>query len=393
MRKKKIIFLSHSSNLFGAEASLFTLAKTLDPGKYEKLVICPGKGMLVEELAKAGIPHMVIPMTNWVSPVSHWSRARLLNVSRLSNVLIAREIKRVDRVVKEFDCEALVSNTVTINHGALISAENGIPHIWYIHELLSEGSLWFDKISHVRKIIDFVVKNSDRLVFCSNITYKAFIDNSDAKMAQVISEKKHILFPLSDPIPVPGPTEKSRGNEHRISVVGAISPYKGQMDVLEAFINIRKNIPGWVLEFAGPVINNRYYSELKKTINKNDMKKQVKFRGFQPDIYTYLSGVDILVVPSWVETFGKTALDAMLSGVPVIISKNSGICELLEDRINAVFIDIKSPVNISAAIMELVRDDQLRDTVRDNGYKRAVEISNIDLQRIKFEEILIKSGV
>ncbi len=73
------------------------------------------------------------------------------------------------------------------------------------------------------------------------------------------------------------------------------------------------------------------------------ISSNVKFLGYVPEgeqskIYKV---ADVYVMPSTSEPFGITALEAMSSGVPVIVSKTSGVAEVAKSAIKVDFWDIK----------------------------------------------------
>jgi glycosyltransferase involved in cell wall biosynthesis len=79
----------------------------------------------------------------------------------------------------------------------------------------------------------------------------------------------------------------------------------------------------------------------------------VRFLGYLSDedqqrIYKI---ADIYVMPSTSEPFGITALEAMSSGVPVIISKTSGVAEIVKSAIKVDFWDINAMAQKILAVL------------------------------------------
>lgn len=73
--------------------------------------------------------------------------------------------------------------------------------------------------------------------------------------------------------------------------------------------------------------------------------KNVTFTGFQEDVSRYYSIADLFVMPSVSEPFGLTALEAMACGTPVIVSRQSGVSEVLKNCFKVDFWDSSELAN------------------------------------------------
>lgn len=76
----------------------------------------------------------------------------------------------------------------------------------------------------------------------------------------------------------------------------------------------------------------------------------------------------VYVLPSVSEPFGITALEAITAGTPVIVSKNSGVAEILRNCLTVDFWDVDEMAN---KIIALLRYDALRNTIKENAKKEA----------------------
>jgi hypothetical protein len=89
------------------------------------------------------------------------------------------------------------------------------------------------------------------------------------------------------------------------------------------------------------------------------------FSGFVRDAQRekLLDRADIFVMPSLSEPFGLVALEAAERHTPVIVSKTSGVSEVLPSAIALDFWDIDG---MAKMIQELLQDDQLHTEVKNN---------------------------
>jgi len=74
----------------------------------------------------------------------------------------------------------------------------------------------------------------------------------------------------------------------------------------------------------------------KKLVKKYDVEKKVTFTGMVKDVKTYYALADIVVLPSFSEAFGMSILEGMACGLPVIVSANSGVSDLIEHNKNGL---------------------------------------------------------
>ena len=98
------------------------------------------------------------------------------------------------------------------------------------------------------------------------------------------------------------------------------------------------------------------------------------FTGFlnKEDVNRLLNLASVYVMPSVSEPFGLSALEAMKAEVPVIISKQSGVAEVLRNVIKVDFWDVEALAN---AIYGILQYDALAQNMRDSG---TVEVSTFD---------------
>jgi len=94
---------------------------------------------------------------------------------------------------------------------------------------------------------------------------------------------------------------------------------------------------------------------------------KVLFTGFLrgKDIQRVFSMADLYVMPSVSEPFGIAPLEAMSHRVPVLISRTSGVSEILVNALKCDFWDVNDMAN---KIVAVLRHPPLQNTLRDHGY-------------------------
>jgi glycosyltransferase involved in cell wall biosynthesis len=165
-----------------------------------------------------------------------------------------------------------------------------------------------------------------------------------------------------------------------LAVIGQISPHKGQSDAIRALATVREAHPDARLLLAGSVkfagratrFDNRAYREdLTRLAHRLGVADAALFLGERGDIAEILSAVDVLLVPSWYEPFGRVALEAMTMRVPVIATSVGGISEVIDDGVDGLVLPPRDPGAWARAIDELLSDGERRARMGARGRKKA----------------------
>lgn len=159
-----------------------------------------------------------------------------------------------------------------------------------------------------------------------------------ARLLQLVKTKVKTIYP---PIPVPTIDHKKRiefdvlltplAHTVRIGIAARLASEKGIEYLLEAIPIIEKQLEKKVtIIFAGPknpVGEERYIKKIAPLLKKYTEK--IRFLGSlsQEEIGAFYSLLDILVLPSTnsTEGFGMVQVEAMLTGVPVVVSNLPGV--------------------------------------------------------------------
>ena len=132
-------------------------------------------------------------------------------------------------------------------------------------------------------------------------------------------------------------------------LVARLDRIKGHDLALKALAMLRKQFPSIKLiivgngSFSGSKSGGLalpkavlWKKELEEIIREHDLKNSVIMTGYLPieEVPCLYSRMDALILPSYIEGFGLTALEAWQFKKPVIVSKGAGVSELVEDGLN-----------------------------------------------------------
>jgi glycosyltransferase involved in cell wall biosynthesis len=118
-----------------------------------------------------------------------------------------------------------------------------------------------------------------------------------------------------------------------VLTLGRLHPVKGLETLIEAFLDVALNEPfqAWRLVLAGDG-EAGYIARLQRLVQKRGGDGRVIFTGWLDgeDKNDALQGAAVLALPSHQESFGLAALEAMASGIPVLISECVGLAEAVQ---------------------------------------------------------------
>jgi D-inositol-3-phosphate glycosyltransferase len=105
-----------------------------------------------------------------------------------------------------------------------------------------------------------------------------------------------------------------------------------------------------------------YTDELRELVRRRGLDNDVTFLGPTPRarLAVLMRGAELMLVPSYSETFGLVALEANSSGVPVVASAAGGLREAIVHGETGQLMDSREPTDWARALTLLVTDDALR---------------------------------
>lgn len=124
------------------------------------------------------------------------------------------------------------------------------------------------------------------------------------------------------------------------------------------------------LRVIGPVSDLLYFNELKELVVSKGLSQNVTFEGSKPysELVEIYQNSELLLLPSYSESFGMVMTEAMSCGMPVIAIKNSGGAdEIIEDGIDGVLTD---KLNYNSKILEVLSNEQYYLNLRANAIRK-----------------------
>ena len=209
-------------------------------------------------------------------------------------------------------------------------------------------------------------------------------------------------------------------SDQRLLFVGRVSPEKGVHDLIDAFGQVAERYPNAKLDIVGPVgelpvdfiINlsdepevaqlaslyeESYEIQLRRLVPSH-LAEQVSFWGSVPHdkILKHYHNTDILINPSYSESFGMSLVEAMASEKPVVATRVGGMQEIVKEGETGLLVERGNISALAEAIIQLLADAELRQSMGKAGRKRVLSLFDWDQvaeSLIKHYEDVVRSEV
>ena len=188
---------------------------------------------------------------------------------------------------------------------------------------------------------------ADKIITVSNLTRYTVIEKYGIHPDKVVTVYNAVEpKELNPEIPF-----KKNKNEKIVTFLGRITMQKGPEYFIEAAYSVLQKIDNvrFVMAGSGDMMERmiRRAAELR-------ISDKFHFTGFLKgeDVFTMLRMSDLYVMPSVSEPFGISPLEAMQSNVPVLISYQSGVSEILKYAIKTNFWDIDAMADAMYGVLK-----------------------------------------
>lgn len=276
----------------------------------------------------------------------------------------------VSRLVREREFDIVHAHDWLTFRAALRAKQTlGCPIVLHVHSVERDRAGGTAGNPLCREIEGISFMMADRVVAVSQHTKDMIIADYDIPADKIEVVHNSIDPEMFEPLDNDNTYKylaamKAQG--YRVVVaVSRLTVQKGLPNLLHAAKEVVYRHPKTLFLIVG---SGEQYFELLSLAGDLGIAKNVLFTGFQRGKRwrdAYAIG-DLFVMPSISEPFGLTALEAIGYGTPSLISRQSGVSEVLQNALKVDFWDINEMANKITAVMQ---NDSLRDTLHYNSYQ------------------------
>lgn len=353
----RVLVVEHTATVGGAEQALLEVLVRETNRPEVELAYAGPVGDLSTQVAALGIPVFRLPAFEFSLNSDLTTVPRRL--VRLLQCVIG-----VRRAARTFGADVIYANTI---RAGLCSGTrlvgHGTPTVTHVHDCLPlnlRGRI-------IRRIVG---ATSDGLIANSAHTAQSFGIGSGRNDASVVYNLFDDRFLESAPDAAARfrQTLGIGSDAELIGVVAQITKWKGQDTAISAFAEVAQELPHAHLLIVGKVKfdkdggrfdNVAYERRLKSMVLELGLQERVHFLGELPDVRGVLEALDLLLMPSWEEPFGRAAVEAMAVGTPVFATSLGGPSEFIEDGVTGVLIDPRDVGSWTSAMLELFAEPEM----------------------------------
>lgn len=295
------------------------LLERLDRTRFNPTVVVPHPGALTRRLDELGVPHRAAAMGRL---------RRTLNPIRLLRYFVMwhRAVRQIAALIDELDID-LVHCNATIPHlfASPAARRKGVPCIWHVRDLSSPGG-WLDAMMTRDAAAIIAISGAVR----DSLHHPAL---AEAKTTVIHNGVDVDEFAPGDGTPVRAELGLD-GSTPLAGIVGQIVPWKGH----ERFLDVAAAVAGSVSDARFLVVGDDRFGDhpglvdrLKARAAELGLGDKVSFVGWRDDVVNVMNALDVLVVTSDSEPFGRVVVEAMACGKPVVSFRCGGPVEIIED--------------------------------------------------------------
>jgi glycosyltransferase involved in cell wall biosynthesis len=217
------------------------------------------------------------------------------------------------------------------------------------------GFLYDDKVKAEYALADY-------LIVASHFTKRTFVEVGH-------DPDRILVVPYGVELKRDGPTRPGVGRPFRIIYVGQITPGKGVHYLVQAFEELAlPDAELLLVGSAGPGM--RPFVERWVKTNPN-----IRAIGSVPhiELSNYYKRSSMFVLPSLSDSFPLVVGEAMASGLPVVVTENTGSIEMVREGIDGFVVPIRDVESLKRRIMLLYEDEERRREMGDSARSRVAE--------------------
>ncbi len=357
---KTVLYLTPSVRLLGARRSLLALATSLDPERWRPVVCGQSEGDLSEALAEHGIPFEVVKLGWWRK--GKYFLWRPFAISRLAALIRHTGADLVH-------CNEIYPNPYAIR--AVSSLRKG------------SGNVRIPIVTHMRlsvtprMIRNYDLYEADRMVVPSEEAGRDFdiwpdkakhlsVIHNGVDLEEFCRQRTRAEARQQIGIPPDGPL---------LGVIGQVGPRKAGDVVIAAMRKVVERLPEARLLFIGNPHRGQedFERDLRRASTAPELAGRVHFFSFTRDILPFYEALDLNLLVSRDEGFGRTIIEAGALGVPSVGSRIGGIPELIDHGKTGLLVDVEDVEGLSQAIGTLLSDPSLLKEMGESAFRRIAQ--------------------
>jgi glycosyltransferase involved in cell wall biosynthesis len=352
--KKNILYLSPSNRWLGARISLLLLLKKLDKTKFNPVIVCPSTdGPFANILEKEGFNVEYLRLWNWRKYKYFFHRAS--------------SVYKLRKLIRRHEIDLIHCNEFwTAPYAYWASIGLGIPIVSHVRLSMTP-----------KKIHDYYLGKMTRIICVCKALVEEFSAWPDYRK-RVVPIYNGVNLDEYNPMLLDKNSIRSTYNIPSdaivIGLVGQISKRKGQDQLINIAPELIKIFPSVRFLIVGDSREMEYEKDVHQMIKDNNLKDYFVFTGKLTDMPVIYKALDILVLPSLREGFGRVVVEAEAINIPVVVSNAGGLVEVVDHGNTGFIFKLEKKREMFEYLKKLCEDPSLREKMGIAGRERVINL-------------------
>jgi glycosyltransferase involved in cell wall biosynthesis len=362
-----VLYVNHTAEVSGGERSLLALLAAL-PAEVSPLVATP-PGALLDAVRRMGIA---------TSPIAGTAGSLRLHPLHTPQALaeMAAAARQVRRSARRHGADVVHANSIRAGIVISLARLARAARVVHVRDCLPPGPVTTATMRLIAARASTVVANS---------RYTAATVAAAAPGAHVEVVHNPVDLARFDPAAIDRGWARARlgeadGGRLLLGVVAQLSPWKGQDTAIEALrLLCREGIDARLLLIGSAKFvaratrfdNTAYLARLQALVAEAGLGDRVEFLGEREDVPELVRALDVLLLPSEEEPFGRALIEAMALEVPVVATSVGGPPEIIEDGREGVLLAPGRPEAWARVIREIAENPERARAMGRAGRLRA----------------------
>lgn len=346
--------------MLGANRSMVQLILELRDKGVDVAVLVPKfKGELISILQRENIKYY----QTWYKQIKDRPSVKAIIKYLLTPIGVYNALK----VLKGESFDIIHSNSSVISIGKWIAIVKGAKHVWHLREF---GDLDYG-------VVYPICSSWQRFMYTHTDAYIAISESIADHFKSVIDSSK--LYTIYNGVLPPINKDSAHMNDNiQFVMVGIIDEGKNQLMAIHAAkILLSRQISNFRLSIVGSLEDPSgkrllYASRLIKFVEDNNLEDNVVFRGYCENVPQLLSGMDVGLMLSKSEAFGRTTIEYMMQNLAVIATSGGANKEIVSDGRNGILLSENNEETLADAMQHLIENRDYLKLIASCGKEDAL---------------------
>jgi len=381
-KQPRAVFIQFTAKPSGSPISGLMVVDALREAGYEVHTVFAGMGELAEDYRRRCATVRELEHGRWLAG-GPWHRRfrRLLREFRAAN--------RFERLFEQIGPKLVYVNNLTGLAPALAARRRRIACVWHIRELFDDvgGEMhppWPGGRHRVRR---YLRSCASHIVAISRAVEQNVVDGCCRDKTTIIPNAVDDAFFAESRTPAEARQLFSLPPEQPlVGVPGTLRPVKGHEFFLEAAAQVAKAMPEVLFAITGDG-EPPYREKLSQRVNQLGLTNRIRFLGTVADMPAFYRACDVICIPSRSESFGRTAVEAMAVGTPVVATAVGGLAETIQNGHTGLLVTYGEPTLLAERLLHVLQDCEARRQLAHAALAVASKYSVLHYKQHLFESL------